>query len=53
MTAVVALPGIPNAKVGTIAPPVAALFAASAPAIPSIAPFQNSSGSLENLFASE
>ena len=53
ITAVVALPGIPRAKVGTIAPPVAALFAASAPAIPSIEPFPNSSGFFENLLASE
>jgi len=44
ITAVVALPGIPSANVGTIAPPVAALFAVSAPAIPSIAPLPNSSG---------
>ena len=51
--AVVALPGIPRASVGTIAPPVAALFAASAPAIPSIDPLPNSSGFFENLLASE
>jgi hypothetical protein len=46
-------PGIPSAKVGTIAPPVAALLAASAPAIPSIDPLPNSSGFFENRFASE
>ena len=44
---------MPNAKVGTIAPPVAALLAASAPAIPSTEPFPNSSGFLDHLFASE
>ena len=53
ITAVVALPGIPKASVGTIAPPVAALFAASAPATPSIEPFPNSSGLLDHRFASE
>ena len=53
ITAVVALPGIPSARVGTIAPPVAALLAASAPAIPSIEPLPNSSGFFENRFASE
>ena len=51
MTAVVADPGIPSAKVGTIAPPVAALFAASAPALPSIEPFPNSSGFFDHRFA--
>ena len=53
ITAVVALPGIPKANVGTIAPPVAALFAASAPAIPSIDPFPNSSGFFDQRLASE
>ena len=52
ITAAVGLPGIPKAKVGTIAPPVAELFAASDPAIPSIEPFPNSSGVLDHLFAS-
>ena len=52
ITAVVALPGMPKASVGTIAPPVAALFAASAPAIPSIDPFPKSSGFFDHLFAS-
>ena len=51
--AVVPLPGIPRTIVGTIAPPVAALFAASAPAIPSIDPLPNSSLFLDHLFASE
>ena len=43
MTAVVPLPGMPSARVGTMAPPVPALFAASGPAMPSIAPLPNSS----------
>jgi hypothetical protein len=38
--------------VGIIAPPVAALFAASAPAIPSIDPLPNASGFFDHLFAS-
>ena len=46
------LPGIPKAKVGTIAPPAAALFAASGPAIPSGDPFPNLSLSLDHLLAS-
>ena len=41
MIAVVVLPGMPSARVGTIAPPTAALFAASGPATPSIAPLPN------------
>ena len=40
-------------SVGTIAPPVAALFAASAPAMPSIDPLPNSSGFFDHLLASE
>ena len=46
------LPGIPKAKVGTIAPPAAALFAASGPAIPSGDPLPNLSLSLDHLLAS-
>ena len=53
MIAVVPLPGIPKTIVGTIAPPVAELFAASAPAMPSIEPFPNSSLFLDHLLASE
>ena len=36
-------PGMPRARVGTIAPPAAALFAASGPTIPSGVPVPNSS----------
>ncbi len=43
MMAVVVEPGMPSASVGTIEPPTAALFAASGPATPSIAPLPNSS----------
>src|SRR5687768_18425673 len=42
MIAVVVLPGMPSASVGTMAPPTAALLAASGPATPSIAPLPNS-----------
>src|SRR5210317_801868 len=52
ITAAVGLPGIPRAKVGTMAPPVAELLAASLPAIPSIEPFPNSSGVLDQRLAS-
>ena len=52
MTAAVGEPGIPSANVGTIAPPVAELFAASLPAIPSGEPFPNSSGFFDQRFAS-
>ena len=47
MTAVVADPGIPNARVGIIAPPVAELLAASGAATPSISPLPKFSGFLE------
>ena len=43
MMAVVALPGMPRARVGTMLPPTAALLAASGPATPSMAPLPNSS----------
>ncbi len=52
MTAVVPLPGMPRARVGTMAPPVAELFAASGPAIPSIQPDPNSSGVFDQRLAS-
>ena len=47
------LPGIPSTIVGTIAPPVAALLAASAPAIPSTEPLPNSSLFFDHRRASE
>ena len=50
--AVEPLPGIPKANVGTIAPPAAALLAASGPTIPSGEPFPNLSFSLDHLLAS-
>jgi hypothetical protein len=43
MMAVVALPGMPRASVGTMLPPTAALLAASGPAMPSMDPLPNSS----------
>ncbi len=43
ISAVEPLPGMPSARVGTIAPPVAALFAASGPAMPSGQPVPNCS----------
>ena len=43
---------MPKAKVGTIAPPVAELLAASDPAIPSGAPLPNSSGVFDQRLAS-
>jgi hypothetical protein len=51
MMAVVALPGIPRARRGIIAPPVAALLAVSGAATPSIMPVPNFSGCFENLTA--
>src|SRR5262245_39212957 len=47
MIAVVPDPGIPSASSGTILPPALALFAASGPATPSIAPLPNSDGFFE------
>ena len=52
MIAVVALPGMPSASVGTIAAPVAALLAASGPAMPRRSPLPNSDLSLANRLAS-
>ena len=46
------LPGIPKASVGTIAPPAAALLAASGPTIPSGEPLPNLSLSFDHLLAS-
>nr|WP_231974356.1 hypothetical protein [Pseudonocardia sp. HH130630-07] len=46
-TAVDADPGIPSVSSGTMAPEDAALFAASGPARPAIAPFPNRSGRFE------
>ncbi|SIG57181.1 Uncharacterised protein [Mycobacteroides abscessus subsp. abscessus] len=50
-SAVVADPGMPRLKRGTIAPPTPALFAASGPATPSIAPLPNSSFRFEIRFS--
>jgi hypothetical protein len=43
---------MPSASVGTMAPPVAELLAASDPATPSMAPFPNSSGLRDQRVAS-
>ncbi len=43
--------GMPRVKSGIKAPPVAALFAASGPATPSMAPVPNFSGCLEIFFS--
>src|SRR5262245_11867376 len=51
ITAVVPDPGTPSASSGTIAPAVAALFADSGPATPSIAPWPNRSGVRESRFS--
>ena len=53
MTAAVAEVGRPSARSGTSAPAAFALFAASGPATPSIAPLPNSSGCLESFFSME
>ena len=50
--AVVSLPGIPRVNVGTIAPPLEALLAASDAATPSSIPVPNSSGRFEERTAS-
>src|SRR5688572_11494394 len=52
ITAVVADPGIPSVSIGTMAPADAALFAASGPATPSIAPRPNSPGYRDTFFSS-
>ncbi len=52
MMAVVALPGMPSARVGTMLPPTAALLAASGPATPSMAPLPNSSLYFDQRFVS-
>ncbi len=52
ITAAVAFAGSPMASIGTNVPAAAALFAASGPATPSIAPRPNSSGRLD-AFASK
>lgn len=49
--AIMALGGIPNASIGTNAPPAAALFAVSGPATPSIMPVPNFSGCLLSFFS--
>src|SRR5690625_1344710 len=51
MIAIVGDPGTPKVNKGNIAPPTAALFADSGPAIPSGLPLPNSSGFLETFFA--
>ena len=52
MTAVVALPGMPSASVGTMAAPVAALLAVSGPAMPRMSPWPNFDLSLAQRLAS-
>lgn len=51
MVAVAGDDGMPRARNGIIAPPVAALFAASGPATPSIRPVPNSSGCFDRRFS--
>ena len=51
ITAAALPPGIPRHSRGTMAPPVAALFAASEAAMPSMMPVPNFSGYLESLFS--
>ena len=51
MTAAVALVGRPSDSIGTSVPAAEALFAASGPATPSMAPWPNSSGCLESRFS--
>ena len=53
MIAAVAEVGSPSASSGTRTPAALALFAASGPATPSIAPFPNSSLCLDNFFSTE
>ena len=51
MVAVAGDEGMPSARNGIIAPPVAALFAASGPATPSMRPVPNSSGRFDRRFS--
>ncbi len=51
MIAAVAEVGSPSVSSGTIVPVDEALFAASGPATPSIAPWPNSSGFLASFFS--
>jgi len=51
--AAVAEVGRPSARSGTRTPAALALFAASGPATPSIAPFPNSSLFFDNFFSTE
>ena len=53
MIAAVALVGRPSVRSGTSVPAAEALFAASGPATPSIAPLPNSSGCLVSAFSVE
>ena len=53
MIAAVALVGSPSVSSGTSVPAAEALFAASGPATPSIAPWPNSSGCLVSAFSVE
>ena len=51
ITAAVAFVGRPSDSIGTRVPAAEALFAASGPATPSMAPCPNSSGCLESRFS--
>ena len=51
MTAVVPEPGTPSVSRGTIAPPLAALFAVSGAATPSMTPVPKRSGYRETRFS--
>jgi hypothetical protein len=51
ITAVVPEPGTPSESIGTMAPAAAALFDASGPATPSIAPRPNRDGSRASFFS--
>jgi hypothetical protein len=51
MIAAVAEVGRPSVSIGTSTPAAEALFAASGPATPSIAPWPNSSGFGESFFS--
>lgn len=51
ITAAVALVGSPRDSIGTSVPAADALFAASGPATPSMAPCPNSSGFFESRFS--
>ncbi len=53
MIAAVAVVGRPSVRSGTSVPAAEALFEASGPATPSMAPWPNSSGFLAKVFSTE